>query len=169
MASLRRRGAAIQNQVFIADAHIEGDLQLLTIGPESFIGRCNIQLHDRVMIGSCVCINDGVLIFTASHDVADKRWSGTSGPVIIEDFAWIASSAILLPGVRIGRGAVVGAGAVVSRDVPARAVAVGNPAKLLPDKRAIELAYSPISSLAGVRAWLSDDSKCSADDAQVME
>jgi len=69
------------------------------------------MLHDEVRIGSHVCINDGVVILTASHDVNDPHWRAVTKPVVIDDYAWIATGATILPGVRIGRGAVVGASA----------------------------------------------------------
>jgi maltose O-acetyltransferase len=64
---------------------------------------------------------------------AEARLQGleVAKPVVIEDNAWIGGAAILLPGVRIGRNAVVGAGAVVTRDVPADTVVVGNPARVI--------------------------------------
>ena len=70
-------------------------------------------------------------------------------PVSTEPF-WLD----ILPGVRIGRGAVVGAGAVVSRDVPDHGIVVGNPARLLDRRRVEELNYSPVANLALFEAWL---------------
>ena len=74
---------------------------------------------------------------SAAHALdADERIQGveTALPVTIEDRVWIGGGAILLPGVTIGREAVVGAGSVVTRDVPAGARVAGNPARLLPVK-----------------------------------
>lgn len=151
---LQRGGASIGNMTCISPASFDGPLTNLSVGAHSFVGRANIQLHGPVTIGERVCINDGVHIFSASHHVRDPRWTQYSAPVVIEDYAWIASNAILLPGVTIGRGAVVGAGAVVSRDVPAAAVAVGNPAVIRENGRCSELQYSPVEFLATRRAWL---------------
>jgi maltose O-acetyltransferase len=117
------------------------------------------MLHDRIEIGSCVCINDGVTILTASHDIRDPKWGQISKPVVIEDFAWIATGATLLPGVRIGRGAVVAAGAVVSRDVPPYATATGNPATIREEKRTKDLRYSPVRFLAFQDAWLGKEGR----------
>ena len=58
-------------------------------------------------------------------------WNIYAQPVKIEDGVWIGGGAIILPGVTIGRNAVIGAGAVVTKDVPANAVAIGSPAKVL--------------------------------------
>jgi len=139
---------------FVSKADIQGDLRKLTIGEGSVIGRAKIQIHDSVRIGANVCINDGVIFFTASHAVDDVTWQPKTGAILVEDFAWIASSAIILPGVRIGRGAIVGAGAVVAKDVPPGAVAIGNPCLIQEHKRPEKLDYSPILFVAGVRAWI---------------
>ena len=58
-------------------------------------------------------------------------WNIYARPVKIEDGAWIGGGAIILPGVTIGRNAVIGAGAVVTKDIPANAVAVGSPARVI--------------------------------------
>lgn len=150
---LHRAGATIAPGVFISESDIAGTLDQLTIGEETFLGRVSIQVHDRVTIGRRVCINDEVTILSASHRLDDPKWSMCSRPVTIEDYAWIAVGATVLPGVRIGRGAVVGAGAVVSRDVPDYAVATGNPARTVENRRNRELDYSPVASVAGWRAW----------------
>ncbi|WP_439883537.1 acyltransferase [Pontibacter sp. MBLB2868] len=106
------------------------------------------------MIGEKVCINDGVEILTASHDVTDPQWRPISGGVIIEDYAWIGTGAMILPGVHIGYGAVVGAKAVVTKSVAPRTIVVGNPAKPTYKMRCDNLNYNPCEFLASNRAWL---------------
>jgi maltose O-acetyltransferase len=79
-------------------------------------------------------IGPSVQIYTAAHEIqAEARIQGweVAKPIMIEDNVWIGGGAILLPGVRIGRNAVVGAGAVVSRSVPANTVVAGNPARVI--------------------------------------
>jgi maltose O-acetyltransferase len=152
-ALLRRRGARIGDLVIVGQARISGKWSGLAIGDESSLGRCEISLHDRVTIGSRVAINDGAIILTASHALGDPGWATTRAPVVIGDYAWIATGAIILPGVSIGRGAVIGAGAVVRGDVPAYAVAIGNPAQILPRRRVEELDYSPVLLNAPFEAW----------------
>ncbi|MGL5815743.1 MAG: sugar O-acetyltransferase [Aeromonas sp.] len=91
-----------------------------------------------VRIGANVMIGPNVQIYTAAHALdADARIDGveTALPVTIEDRVWIGGGAILLPGVTIGREAIVGAGSVVTKDVPAGARVVGNPARILPKKQ----------------------------------
>jgi acetyltransferase-like isoleucine patch superfamily enzyme len=153
-AVLRRRGATIGDRVVIGPADIQGSWQKLTIGDESSVGRCQIALHDLVTIGRRVVINDGAIILTASHSTFDPSWGTTKAAVFIDDYAWIATGAMVLPGVTIGRGAVVGAGAVVRSDVPAYGIVIGNPATLLSQPRTNQLDYSPVLLNAPFEAWI---------------
>lgn len=153
--ALVRKGASINENSEIGKVTVDGHKNKLTVGAFSFLGQVIIALHDEVKIGEKVCINDGVRIFTASHDISDPCWNHKKGKVIIEDYAWIASGAIILPGVHIGRGAVVGAGAVVSKSVMAGNIVVGNPARPTSKLRNEVLDYNPCEFLAGNQAWLS--------------
>ena len=93
---------------------------------------CVILDNNEVRIGDRVMIGPFVQIYTAAHPLeAEPRNEGweVAKPIVIEDNVWVGGGAILLPGVRIGRNAVVGAGAVVSRSVPADTVVAGNPAR----------------------------------------
>jgi maltose O-acetyltransferase len=95
---------------------------------------CTILDCNEVRIGHHVMIGPGVQIYTAAHLLeAEPRIRGleVAKPIAIEDNVWLGGSAVLLPGVRIGRNAVVGAGALVSRDVPANTVVAGNPARVI--------------------------------------
>lgn len=152
--ALVRKGAAIHQLAEIGEVTVDGNKSKLTIGKESFLGKVNIALHDEVIIGERVCINDGVEILTASHDVSDPEWKHVKAKVIIEDYAWIGTGAMILPGVTIGRGAVVGARAVVSKSIAAGDIAVGMPALPISKKRGKELNYNPCEFLAANRAWL---------------
>lgn len=151
---LINKGAQIAETAEIGIANINGQKDNLTIGEFSTIGRVEIALHDKVSIGNYVCINDGVVILSASHNVSDPLWSHKKASIFINDYAWIATNAIILPGVRIGRGAVVGAGAVVSKNVNDYAIVIGNPAKEIAKKRTKVLNYNPCEFLATNNAWL---------------
>jgi acetyltransferase-like isoleucine patch superfamily enzyme len=153
-AILISQGASIHPTAEIGAVKADGHKLKLTIGARSFLGTVNIALHDEVIIGKNVCINDGVQILTASHDVVDPQWNHIKAKIIIDDYAWIAINAIILPGVHIGRGAVVGAGAVVSKDVAPGSIVAGNPAKPISKKRCDKLNYNPCEFLAANRAWL---------------
>jgi maltose O-acetyltransferase len=95
---------------------------------------CVILDNNEVRIGNHVMIGPAVQIYTAAHDLqAETRNQGweVAKPIEIEDNVWIGGSAILLPGVRIGMNSVVGAGAVVTRSIPANTVVAGNPARVI--------------------------------------
>lgn len=86
---------------------------------------------DKIAIGEHVTISQGAYICTASHDITKLLKPLTTKPVVIGNYAWICARAIVLPGVTIGEGAVVAAGAVVTKDVEPWTVVGGNPAKLI--------------------------------------
>lgn len=101
-----------------------------TIGVNSRINRdCTIDVRGSVQIGDAVSISPEVMILTASHGVDDPEFKVETRPVVIEDHVYIGSRAIILPGVTLGRGSVVAAGAVVTRDVPELAIVAGSPAR----------------------------------------
>lgn len=156
---LNRRGAQIGQGTVLSPIRLGGKPSLLRIGSNSFVGRVDIQLQAEVEIGSHVCINDGVRLITASHDVRDAQWKQFARAIRILDHAWIATGAVILPGVTIGQGAVVGACAVVTKDVADYAVAAGNPARVRENVRSRELHYNPTSFLAFQTAWLGKPSK----------
>jgi maltose O-acetyltransferase len=95
---------------------------------------CTILDTNKVDIGDHVMIGPAVQIYASAHLLqAEARIQGweVAKPIVIEDNVWLGGGAILLPGVSIGRNAVVGAGAVVSRSVPANTVVAGNPARVI--------------------------------------
>jgi len=109
--------------------------QNIYIGNQVYLNSlCTILDCNEVRIGHHVMIGPTVQIYTAAHHLqAEPRNQGweVAKPIVIEDNVWIGGGAILLPGVRIGRNAVVGAGAVVTRSVPANTVVAGNPARVI--------------------------------------
>ncbi|MFL9831771.1 acyltransferase [Flavobacterium sp. ST-87] len=152
--NLIKKGAKIAETAEIGIAKIEGKKEYLSIDAFTTLGRVEIALHEKVSIGKYVCINDGTVILSASHDVSDPLWRHKKVPVLIKDYAWIATNAIILPGVTIGKGAIVGAGAVVSKNVSDYAIVTGNPAKEIEKKRTNVLDYNPCDFLAANNAWL---------------
>ena len=98
---------------------------------------CNINpkvlLDGRggLVIGNNVDIAREANIWTEGHDYNDPMYRGKTGKVTIHDYVWIAARATILPGVTINRGAVVGAGAVVTKDGPEMAIVGGVPAKII--------------------------------------
>lgn len=114
----------------------------LRIGDETWIGQqCFLHSAGGLTIGDRVGIAPGVRILTSTHQEAGRQTAILFAPielaaVVIEDDADIGTGAIVLPGVRIGRGAQVGAGAVVTADVAPYAVVTGVPARLLRERPA---------------------------------
>jgi glycosyltransferase involved in cell wall biosynthesis len=112
-----------------------------SIGDNSVINRqCYIDTREKLVIGNNVNISNQVYIQTATHDPYSPTFDYVKGPVSINDHAWIGARAVILPGVTIGEGAVVGAGAVVTKDIPPYAIAVGVPARIVA-KRPEEISY----------------------------
>lgn len=89
-----------------------------------FMARGGITIEDHVMIAA------DASIITNNHDPYDRRVLPCR-PVLIKEGAWVGAHAVILPGVCIGRYAIVGAGSIVTKDIPDYGVAVGNPAKVI--------------------------------------
>lgn len=85
----------------------------------------------QLVIGDNVDIAQEVNIWTEQHDYDSPDYISIGGDVVIEDYVWVASRATILPGVKIGRGAVIATGAVVTKDVPPLAIVGGVPAKVI--------------------------------------
>lgn len=104
------------------------------------IGAVNrVELHDNVMLASKVYISDHAHGSTELDDLLvppHRRTVWSKGPVIIEADVWIGESVAVLPGVRIGRGSVIGANSVVTRDIPPYSIAAGVPARVLKSRNA---------------------------------
>ena len=107
----------------------------ISIGSNVFIN-CNVTILDtnHVTIGNEVFIAPGVVISPATHPIDPVRRAAkiyASSPVVIRDRAWIGANATVLPGVTIGKNAIVGAGSVVTHDVPDNTIVAGVPAKVI--------------------------------------
>lgn len=106
------------------------------LGDDSDLG-IDCDLRGEVHIGNCTIMGPEVVIWTVNHrfDRIDipvlQQGNMPTEPVWIGDDVWIGTRAIILPGVRIGDHAIIGAGAVVAKDVPAWAIVAGNPARVI--------------------------------------
>lgn len=87
-----------------------------------------------IVIGDNVTLGPSVKMFAATHDYSDLDLPDTGKSITIGNYVWVGASATILPGVELGEGAVIGAGAVVTRSVPAYCVAVGNPARVIKNR-----------------------------------
>lgn len=122
------KGAKIgKNCNICAQTFIENDV---VIGDNVTI-KCGVQLWDGLRVGNNVCIGPNVT-FTNDRHPRSQRGSARDWiceSIIVEDDVSIGANATILPGVTLGRGCLIGAGAVVTKNVPAGVTVVGNPAK----------------------------------------
>lgn len=105
----------------------------IEVGKNVFINSgCRFQDQGGIRIGDGVLVGHNVVLATLNHDMDPKKRSTLHpSPIHIKDNAWIGANATVLPGVTIGEGAIIAAGAVVTRDVAPNVVVGGNPAKQL--------------------------------------
>ncbi len=104
----------------------------LTMGEYSCLSE-NVDCYtvDEIVLGDQVTVSQNATLCTAGHDISSQIMELTYAPINIGSNAWVAAYAMVMPGVTIGEGAVVGAGAVVTKDVEPWAVVGGNPAKFI--------------------------------------
>jgi acetyltransferase-like isoleucine patch superfamily enzyme len=113
----------------------------LAIGSTSVVNaQCRLDSRGGLRIGNNVSISEQVCILTADHDPSTPDFKGRARPVVIEDYVFIGTRALILPGVTLNRGAIVAAGAIVSRNVPALDIVAGVPARSI-GTRNPELSY----------------------------
>ena len=109
---------------------------LCSLGDFSGIG-VNAEINGDVTIGAHVMMGPNVTVYTTNHETSRtdipmwQQGETPSRPVVIEDDVWIGKNVIILPGVTIGKGSIIGAGAIVTKSVPPYSVACGNPAKVV--------------------------------------
>ncbi|GAB1858090.1 hypothetical protein MHTCC0001_29270 [Flavobacteriaceae bacterium MHTCC 0001] len=108
----------------------------LSIGKNSVVNaRCRIDNRGGISIGENVSISSDVTILTADHDMDSPDFAGRNRSVNIEDYVWVGTAAMIMPGVSIGKGAVVAAGAIVTKDVEPYHVVAGIPAKFIKERK----------------------------------
>jgi acetyltransferase-like isoleucine patch superfamily enzyme len=121
------RGCLLQDGIYLR-AGTEGEI---VIGDRAALNSfCRIFGHGRVEIGEDTQIGPGSLITTTGHDYQGELETSFKS-VVIGKGVWIGANVTVLPGVEIGDHAVIGAGSVVTKNIPARAVAVGVPARVI--------------------------------------
>jgi maltose O-acetyltransferase len=105
----------------------------LTVGDGTYLNYgVSLSAHRSVQIGrNCLVGNYVVIMDSDYHDLHDRTLPGDAASIVIEDDVWLGTRATVLKGVRIGKGSVVGAGAVVTDDVPPRSVVFGVPARVV--------------------------------------
>jgi len=114
----------------------------ISVGSDSHINpSCLLDGRGGLLIGDSVSISHRVTIMTGSHEKDTPDFCGRHRPVRIGNFAWIGVNATILQGVMIGEGAVIAAGAVVTKDVAPYAVVAGIPAQLIGERKCRQLNY----------------------------
>lgn len=114
----------------------------ISIGQDTIIGeKCTMDGRANLTIGNHVDIASEVMIYNSEHNINDPLFAAITAPVTIEDYVFIGPRAIILPGVTIRTGAVVGAGAVVTKDVAANMVVGGVPAKIIGERQSKKHTY----------------------------
>jgi len=142
VAAYRAAGMSLSSGVVIYGGAEVRYPSRICIGPNSVVGnRAILDGRGGIHIGEDVNVSTGVWIWTVQHDPASLSFGTKSGRVTIRDYAWLSARAQVLPGVTVGQGAVVAAGAVVTRDVPDYAIVAGVPARPI-GQRPRNLAYS---------------------------
>ena len=112
----------------------------ISIGRQSYIGPNSVLFGGGgIEIGDAVLISPGVVITSHQHTFEEQGVDIQAQPlefarVVIDRNVWVGANATVVPGIRVGEGAVIGAGAVVTHDVPAGAVVVGVPARVLRER-----------------------------------
>lgn len=143
---LRKQFKDLGQDTYISPG-VSGNLENVSVGRHSFVGERVqfISLLADVLIGNHVMIAPEALFITGNHafktpgvymdEISDSsKDPDDDGDIIVEDDVWIGARAIVLKGVRIGMGAIVGAGSIVTKDVPPMTIVGGNPATVIRDR-----------------------------------
>lgn len=114
----------------------------IEIGEDSIIGdHCFLDGRASIKIGSHTDITSQVLIYNSKHDINDPEFKAIESPVEIGDYVFIGPRAIIMPGIKIGKGAVVAAGAIVTKDIAPFKIVAGVPAKEIGERKLKDLHY----------------------------
>ena len=139
--SFKILGIKIGNETYINRNNFFITPKLITVGSYSHINRgCLLDARGKITIGNNVSISHKVKLVTGSHDIDSTDFHGVYLPIVIEDYAWLGIGCTILQNVTIGKGAVVCAGAVVTKNVEPYSVVAGIPARKIRE-RSHTLAY----------------------------
>lgn len=119
------------------DLMISGDIRKFKIHSTSHLKSGTfIECSGGVVIGKYFHVGKGLTIFSTKHNYKSTRFipydeNDIAASVVIDDYVWIGANVSIVPGVRIGEGAIVGMGSVVTKNIPSGAIAAGNPAIII--------------------------------------
>jgi acetyltransferase-like isoleucine patch superfamily enzyme len=133
VAALRLCGASIAPGASVHGGGYISDPRNLVMGPGSFLNRnCYLDLSAPLILEEGVTVGHGVTFVTIEHrGLPRQRGIDTFRPITLKERCWIGANATVMPGVTIGSQAIVAAGALVTKDVPAGCVVGGVPARIL--------------------------------------
>lgn len=141
-----RRVAGISigpDSVLWMGCRFDGDqVERISIGRSCSIPGAYFGAGAPISLGDYVVFGHRVSLYTSDHDPDDAAFTRRDAPIAIHDRAWIGSQAIILKGVTIGKGAVVAAGSVVTKDVPPYTIVGGNPARTIRERKARDFTYT---------------------------
>ncbi len=146
----RKNGATIGEGVVLPLSLAKKANKNLVVGNHTSIGTDKLDLRNPITIGSHVIIGAYSQIITASHNIDSPDWDYKGYGIKIQDYTWIAQSVIILPSCRvIARGAVIGTGSVVVKDVKTMSILSGNPAKEIRKRKCVHDQFVVESCRAG--------------------
>jgi len=146
----RRNGATIGESVNMPLSLAKRANKNLTVGDHTSIQTDKLDLRNPLSIGNQVIIGGGTEIITTSHNIDSPDWEHKGYGIVIEDYVWLPTNVLVLPSCRrIGRGAVVGSGSVVVRNVEPMSVASGNPATEFKKRKCVHSSLVVESLLGG--------------------
>lgn len=138
----RLAGMKIGRSSFIHSGTVLYQPGNIILGDGTIIGeKAVLDGRKELVIGNHVDIASEVMIYNSEHDINNSHFSAIEAAVHIEDYVFIGPRSIILPGITIGRGAIVGAGAVVTKDIPPFAIVGGVPAKIIGERTNKDLHY----------------------------
>lgn len=141
---LKLFGAKLSSSSIIYGGCEFRNLRGLVIGENTSIGhRALLDARKGLIIGNYVTLATEVMIWTLQHDYNDVAFKGVGSSVSIGDYVWMGSRSIILPGVSIGKYAIVAAGSVVTKNVEPYSVVGGIPAKVIRIREIKEYNYNP--------------------------
>jgi acetyltransferase-like isoleucine patch superfamily enzyme len=107
----------------------------ISIGHNTIINRkCCLDGRGQLKIGNNVSISPESYVISMTHDIQSSDFAPVRKATQIDDYVWIGTRALILPGVHVGPGSVVGAGSVVTKDVPPYAIVAGSPARKIGER-----------------------------------
>ena len=118
------------------------DPRNIVVGEDTIIGeKAVLDGRATLKIGDHVDLASEVMIYNSKHNIDDEFFTATDSSVEIDDYVFIGPRAIIMPGVKVGKGSIIAAAAVVTKDVPPFAIVAGIPAKIIGERRLKELNY----------------------------